>query len=75
MDRVLQNLEVPIGRYKDFKSIYISDEVMVDINTNKRCTVGQKAGKVVLPPSNNDCPTENFLGRTLAFYRNVMLFL
>jgi hypothetical protein len=41
----MQNLDVPVGSYEEFKSIYIS-EVMVAINT-KRGTVGQSAGKVV----------------------------
>ena len=45
MDRVMQNLDNPVGSYEDFKSIYAS-EVMVAINT-KRSTVGQSAGKVV----------------------------
>ena len=41
----MQNLEVPVGKYEEFKSIYIP-EVVVAINT-KRGTVGQSAGKVV----------------------------
>ena len=42
----MQNLDVPVGSYEEFKIIYVSAEVMVAINT-KRGTVGQSAGKVV----------------------------
>jgi hypothetical protein len=45
MLRVMENLDVPVGSYEEFKTIYVS-EVMVAINT-KRGTVGQSAGKVV----------------------------